>query len=85
MEGFCIFYNILLVEYPFLRNHSQTTDKMRCNLSNYSCFTNNFQRILTFQRRIESYATEWKWNSLENESIYKYFLELLYMGVKNLF
>lgn len=43
------------------------------------------QRILTFQRIVESYATEWKWNSLENESIYKYFLEMLYIGVKDLF
>lgn len=45
MQGFCIFYNILLVEYLFLRNHSQTTGKMRCNLSNYSCLTNNFVSI----------------------------------------
>lgn len=41
------------------------------------------QRILIFQRIVESYATEWKWNSLENESVYKYFLELLYIGVKD--
>lgn len=45
MEGFRIFYNILLVEYLFLRNHSQTTDKMQCDLSNYSYSTNNFVSV----------------------------------------